>query len=79
MIHAFRHRLIYDTQMDYELCRGYLELKVNQYKDRRVKIEGPGKANKRAEGWNRKTMDLKVQKEKFKIPTMHHKINMYLK
>lgn len=71
MIHAFIHRLIYDTQMDYELCRRYLELKVNQYakigeeKDKKVREN----LTRELEGWNRKLHDLKgVQKEKFKIP-----------
>ena len=71
MIHAFIHRLIYDTQMDYELCKRYLETKINQYakigeeKDKKVREN----LTRELDGWNRKLNDLKrLQREKLKIP-----------
>lgn len=71
MVHAFIHRLIYDTQMDYELCKRYLEVKINQYakigeeKDKKVREN----LTRELEGWNRKLNDLKrIQREKLKIP-----------
>jgi hypothetical protein len=61
MVYSFIYRILYDTQIDNEMCSRYLDEKINQYKNFDQEKDKKNKENMRNEfdNWNRKKNELR--------------------